>query len=233
MANFLNVAALAVCWSALSLAHAGPAWDWNAVNSKLTCTQPTKLPNGALNDDACGFVLQNGGGWDELTRCSDGYRWSYVLKEANKPNAPLKFCYGASTKSGFKEAPCTTYVGDLKDFAVGTTNCLASLKSNSAVNQALKAEGPRLPLIVELSDRQKKCQSVRCVGSGCGCKLIKQGWRETASCDGHQWSYLIEKNALRKQCSGIASLGGFSETECVAFAGVTSAYKKGCRKSDQ
>ena len=51
MIKFLTRVLFAALGILTGVASAQPIWDWNAINSKLECTQPAVLPNGAINDN--------------------------------------------------------------------------------------------------------------------------------------------------------------------------------------
>lgn len=77
-----------------------------------------------------------------------------------------------------------------------------------------------------LLNAQEQCRLIECEGDQCGCVLKAQGWIEKARCEGHQWSYLIEKKQVRKRCSGIAARGGPQEFPCVDFKGSIQEFAK-------
>ncbi len=76
------------------------------------------------------------------------------------------------------------------------------------------------------AENQNNCELIQCKGSGCGCELLKAGWRELARCEGHQWTYVIEKGSERKLCTGIAALAVYEENPCVKFERDLKEFKK-------
>lgn len=71
------------------------------------------------------------------------------------------------------------------------------------------------------------CRSPRdCRESPCGQDLLGNGWREVARCDGHAWSYLMERDGEKMQCSGINARGGPTEIPCKPFSGTVENFKK-------
>ncbi|MCO5144318.1 MAG: hypothetical protein M9962_14620 [Oligoflexia bacterium] len=74
--------------------------------------------------------------------------------------------------------------------------------------------------------REFNCEITKCRDKNCGCDLLKQGWKEIANCDGHQWFYVLEKKDKRMKCSGIAARDGLSENECTPFKESLAEFKK-------
>jgi hypothetical protein len=66
-----------------------------------------------------------------------------------------------------------------------------------------------------------------CKGEDCGHNLIKNGWVKVADCDdGHQWSYIIQKGAEQKICTGINAFAGPEEDPCKVFSGNIEKFKE-------
>ncbi len=66
----------------------------------------------------------------------------------------------------------------------------------------------------------------KCRSSKCGLEFLKEGWKEIARCEGHQWRYLLQKGDQRKLCVGIDALDGPSEDPCVDYRGDVSQFRK-------
>lgn len=63
-----------------------------------------------------------------------------------------------------------------------------------------------------------------------GPELMKQGWKQTAKCPGHEYSYLVEKAGKRMVCSGVSGYAGPLEYACKPFTGKVSEFKKCAKK---
>ncbi|GEM_PF-5627984 len=59
-----------------------------------------------------------------------------------------------------------------------------------------------------------------------GCSLTKNGWVEVARCDGHQWSYLLQKDQSFMRCEGADALGGPTEKPCAPYEGNAEQFKQ-------
>jgi len=71
------------------------------------------------------------------------------------------------------------------------------------------------------------CRGSRdCRDSPCGRDLLGDGWKEIARCDGHAWSYLMERDGEIMQCSGINARSGPTEDPCKPFSGTVENFKK-------
>jgi len=84
---------------------------------------------------------------------------------------------------------------------------------------AAEQGGPQL-------SRAEKCATATCKGKNCGCDLLKKGWREIASCNGHQWTYVLEKDGQRRICDGINGFTGPLEMPCKRFTGDLEEFKQ-------
>jgi hypothetical protein len=66
-----------------------------------------------------------------------------------------------------------------------------------------------------------------CKEENCGYNLIKNGWIKIADCnDGHQWSYIIQKENEQKICVGINARSGPTESPCKVFTGNIEKFKE-------
>jgi hypothetical protein len=219
-----------------------PQWDWDAANSTTTCTTTDSPPS----PHPCGFMLTNAGWWNELSRCTDGYHWSYVLRNfSSEENGTTLLCGGISIASGFVEFPCIPMTISLEDFRLHAATqevafspstkdsryklkelaCFRWLNQPSLQKFMNSTRGQRVPQIKEMSTTELQCLGVRCRGSQCGCQLLQDGWKELKRCDNHLWSYLIEKGSERRACAGISALGGREEYPCTAYKGKVSLWR--------
>jgi hypothetical protein len=202
------------------------SWDWSKVNDLLTCKK-SALSN---SEDKCGFQLSNAGWWDEVARCTDGLRWSYVLQSiAAETKGRRMLCAGVSSATGFEEIPCSLFTGDLKKFEVvakTATKCFEGFNQDIKFDFSSHKFGQRVPRIKLLSARESLCSRVSCEGPQCGCRLLASGWTEVARCEGHQWTYLLQKGAQKLMCKGISALAGPREDPCTGFSGDASEFEK-------
>ncbi|MFL5219276.1 MAG: hypothetical protein ACJ8DO_11510, partial [Microvirga sp.] len=67
--------------------------------------------------------------------------------------------------------------------------------------------------------------AVRCDGVGCGAELMTAGWMKIAECAGHNWSYLLEKDATVLICTGVNGRAGPIESPCQVFKGNLNQYR--------
>ena len=65
----------------------------------------------------------------------------------------------------------------------------------------------------------------RCSGEGCGDEFIAQGWTKIAQCDGHNWSYLLQRSGSIVICGGVSGRAGPVEFPCQIFKGNLAHYR--------
>lgn len=213
-------------------------WDWELVNRTMVCQR------NAQTGKECGYMLTNAGWWDELSRCSDGYHWSYILENfSSETKGARVLCAGISKSNSFEEISCVPWMGDLARFnAVGAAmksatqkpsvknlRCFTGFGQNIKMDIKPSSIGQRIPKVRKETKQELWCKITQCKddkGNNCGCELIKKGWKEIARCDGHQWSYVLESNKRRVLCRGIAAHGGPEEDPCVVFTGKLEEFKK-------
>ncbi|MBI3505160.1 MAG: hypothetical protein HY059_09980 [Proteobacteria bacterium] len=218
--------------AALALACAGARaaeWDWDKANAAMTCRKSSP-------QDWCGYMHQNAGWWNTLARCTDGYHWSYVLvnfSDGEDKNRRV-LCAGVSTTKGLEEIPCAAFTGDLEKLKTRAAAVEKKAKRSDCFHgfgqdvpiDLKSATGEPLPVVRVLTLRERQCSVTRCRGQGCGCERLASGWTEIAACEGHQWFYVIEKDAARMVCSGIDGFAGPMEEPCKPFDGDLARFKK-------
>jgi hypothetical protein len=153
-----------------------------------------------------GDCMFNEGGWEQVAfRQYDPAAERVTIWQ--KAEASL-ICTEAANGS---ERRCVPYGGDLAAFRADAARETAARKAQTEQEEARQ--------VALAKDYEEKTKTL-------GIGLKREGWQEITRCfDGHQWSYILEKDQARKSCRGINGLAGPTEEPCIPFTGDFVAFK--------
>jgi hypothetical protein len=153
-----------------------------------------------------GDCMFNEGGWKQIALQHYDEDSDYVTIWEKQGNYLI--CTEKADHSGRR---CATYGGDVEAFRID-----AERETAARAARAKEEESRQAALAAEKREKMKDH----------GVELKKNGWNEIVRCDdGHDWSYVLEKDGRRNFCWGINAFAGPTEYPCNPFTGDLDKFK--------